>query len=193
MNRLSLWVNKIIKKRAYLNSAQIDSHIYGSRLLEVGAAEGWVGQALQEKDGSRTVNLLDVVDLNATRLPLTIYDGRNFPFPDKSFDTTVAMLVLHHCGQPDRVLEEIMRVTRHRLIITESVYRCRPGRWLLSSLDNLVNGLRSGGLMPGGLEFRTIPQWHETFHRLGMVVKTQYWISRGIHRHVAFILEFPSG
>jgi len=190
MGRPFPWIDRIVKARAYHNSALIDPHIFGSELLEVGAAEGWVGQSLQERDSSRNIKLLDVTDLNASQLPLTLYDGRDFPFPDKSFDTTIAMLVLHHCEDPDRVLEEIARVTRHRLIITESVYRCRPGKWLLWSMDNLVNGLRSGGLMPAGLYFRTIPQWHQSFRRLGMVMKTQYWISRGLHRHTVFVLEF---
>lgn len=183
------WLDGLLKLRSLRNGARIRPFVTGARVLEVGAAESWIGGMLKADDPSRDVQLLDVVDLNRTDLPLTLYDGHTIPFPDDHFDTTLVMMVLHHCDDPERVLQEAARVTRGRLIVTESVYRWPPGRWLLWVLDNAVNGLRSGGLMAEGLHFRTVAQWRDTFAHNGMNLHGEHWISRGLHRHIAFVLE----
>ncbi len=188
-HRSNGWLDRLLKMRALRNGARVRPFVSGARVLEVGAAESWIGGMLKAENPRRDVQLLDVVDLNRTDLPLTLYDGHTIPFPDNHFDTTLVMMVLHHCDDPERVLVEAARVTRSRLIVTESVYRCRPGRWLLSRLDNLVNSLRSGGRMSRGLHFRTVPRWRETFARHGLHLHREHWISRGLHRHIAFVLE----
>jgi len=38
------------------------------------------------------------------------------PFVDATFDTTLISLALHHCADPEGVLDEGIRVTRFRLI-----------------------------------------------------------------------------
>lgn len=57
-----------------------------------------------------------------------VYDGVRLPFADRVFDTTLVLLTLHHCAAPAVVLDEAIRVTRRRLVVTESVYRIAAGR-----------------------------------------------------------------
>ncbi len=163
-------------------------HVAGRTLLDIGAAEGWVGRRFAQRDG-REVQLLDVIGLNRTNLPFRLYDGRHVPFPDNSFDTALLMLTLHHCDDPEQVLREAGRVARRRVVVTESVYRTPPGRWALWAMDTTVNSWRSRRLMREALHFRTIPQWRTTFQRHGLHLAAEQWISRGLHRHVLFALD----
>ena len=137
-------------------------------VLDLGAGEGYVGRELQQRFGAR-VRLADVVDMNRTRLPLDVYDGRTLPYDDNAFDVTVVYYVLHHCAHPERVLAEALRVSRHVLIV-ESVYHSELQRRVLRSLDQGANRLRSAGKMNAQeehLAFRTPTQWSAALHALG--------------------------
>ena len=92
-----------------------------------------------------------------------VYDGTRLPFGDASFDTTLLLLTLHHCEKPEAVLDEALRVTRTRLIVTESVYRNRLDRFWLDLLDGRFNRLRHGGRMPTPLGFRRVEDWQALF------------------------------
>lgn len=184
-------LDRSLERRALINARAVAPFVVGPMVLDVGAAEGWVGQALADDDIGLMVSLLDVVDLNLATLPLTLYDGLTFPFGDDTFDTVLVMLTLHHCDDPVRVLAEASRVARRRVIVTESVYRTSAGRWLLWTMDNGLNGLRSGWQMPGGLHFAPVAHWLDRFRDLDLAVIETRWLSRGLHRHVAFVLEPP--
>lgn len=183
------WLGKILKKRAQKNFSYIADFIRGENILEIGAAEGWNGALAKAADSNRHVELLDVVDMNKTDLSLTLYNGRDIPFADGRFDTTLILLALHHCTDPDAVLREAVRVTKGRIIITESVYRNMGGRAVLWFLDNLLNGVRSGHLMPEGLYFRTEVEWNKTFSEYGLHLQKKQWISKGLHKHILFVLD----
>lgn len=170
--------------------ATIRPYLVGDSLLDVGAAEGWIGEFARDDLGME-VGLVDVVDLNRSALPHWVYDGRSLPFPDGSFDTVTLLLTLHHCSDPARVLAEAARVARRRLVVTESVYRTRPGRALLRMMDGGFNGLRAKGEMPEALRFKTVSQWRELFARQGLACVREAWLSRGLHEQRLFVLDVP--
>ncbi|TVQ84744.1 MAG: class I SAM-dependent methyltransferase [Micavibrio sp.] len=180
---------RALEKRARHNFSFIADYVEGDKIIDIGAAEGWNGRLAKQAGENRDVRLLDVADMNRTDLPLTLYDGKAIPFADETFDTALLLLVLHHCSDPDTVLREAARVTRRRLIVTESVYRTKPGRHVLWCLDNALNGLRSGNLMPEGLHFRTTAEWIETFGRHGLLLRKTEYISKTLHKHILFVLD----
>ena len=117
---------------------------------------------------------------------------RSCPFSDNNFDVTLLYFVLHHCQFPEQVLGEALRVTRKRLIVVESVYEGRWDHWLLKTLDQLANRLRSDGLMKKQeefLHFKTIPDWQNIFnqHRSHTLKAWQY--GKWIHKQAFFCLE----
>ncbi len=65
------------------------------------------------------------------------------------------------------MLDEALRVTGHRLIITESVYRNPVDRFWLVLLDAHINRLRHAGLMNSPLAFRTSAEWSALFGSRG--------------------------
>jgi ubiquinone/menaquinone biosynthesis C-methylase UbiE len=77
--------------------------------------------------------------------PYVTYDGILLPFADVAFDTTLVLLVLHHCLKPETVLDEALRVTRCRLIVMESVYRTRCEHFWLDWLDAWLRSYLHGG------------------------------------------------
>lgn len=182
-------LERVLRHRAEISYRAIRPDLEGSRILDVGAAEGWVGEAIQRDAPDREVHLLDVVDLNRTALPHRMYDGRKFPFESDSFDTVLVMLTLHHCEDPDIVLREASRVARRRVIVTESTYRHTIGRRLLWLMDTAVNSARSKRLMPEAIHFRRADAWLAAFRTAGLRARERRLLSRGPHRHELFVLD----
>lgn len=73
------------------------------------------------KKGKRRILTLNVTrDYNKNRKPDLYYDGLNIPFNDNSFDVVTSVDVLEHMPNKDRkrVLEEMIRVAKKRIMIT---------------------------------------------------------------------------
>jgi len=81
---------------------------------------------------------VEVAALPADRLDVRLADGRQLPFPDRSFDVAHASLLLHHL-EPDDALEllrEMGRVARLGVVIND-LERSRVGwlgAWLVGHL-----------------------------------------------------------
>lgn len=185
-----LW-EKWMRSNARRRFEKIRPYIEGGSLLDVGAAEGWIGKWAQLSLGI-PVDLVDVIELNRTNLAHHVYNGEELPFPDDSHDTVTVLLTLHHCRNPARVLAEAARVAKKRLIVTESVYRTRAGRTLLTLLDGGFNGFRAKGAMAPALHFKTVGEWQENFAQHGLDCVVERWFSRGLHEQRLFVLDVPS-
>jgi predicted GNAT family acetyltransferase len=177
-----------MRRNALRRFHKIRPYLVGQALLDVGAAEGWIGEAAAEIGGME-VDLVDVVDLNRTGLPHQVCDERHLPFGNKSRDTVTVLLTLHHCKDPEAVLAEALRVARRRIIVAESVYHTRPGRALLGLMDGGFNGPRSDGAMAPALHFKTVGEWREIFREHGLSLAKEAWLSRGLHWQRLFVLD----
>lgn len=163
----------------------------GSRVLDLGAGEGYVAPALARARGGWACSC-DVGAFRRAPGPYVVYDGERLPFRDAAFDTTLLLLTLHHCDDPERVLDEAVRVTRHRLIVTESVFSNRVDRFWLDLLDGRLNARRHGGTMNVPLAFRTPDGWNALFASRGLRVvearRLGSWWERLIHHPLLFAL-----
>src|SRR5262249_42691224 len=126
------------------------------------------------------------------RLPYVVYDGTRLPFDDAAFETTLLLLTFHHCDEPEAVLDEAIRVTRQRLVVTESVVRNPRDRFWLDLLDGPVNRLRHGGQMPAPLGFRRDEEWQALFAARGLRPIATRWlggrVERLIHHPCLYVL-----
>src|SRR2546428_4149028 len=139
-----------LRRYAVGQAADVAPFIRGRRLLDLGAGEGVDGTAIR----TRTPVWVCSVDVGPFRCapgPYVAYDGRRLPFADRTFDTSLILLVLHHCADPAAVLDEAVRVTRRHLLVVESVYRNRRDRCWLDLLVRPLNRFRHGGAMPSPL------------------------------------------
>ncbi len=113
------------------------------------------------------MHLVDVVDYNATSIPFRLYDGIHIPFPDKSFDLSFLIVVLHHCDEPLKVIEEAIRVTRKRIIVNESVYLNEANRRFNMFFDWFYNRVLHDGVnVP--YNFNSPEGWEHLFRELGL-------------------------
>lgn len=184
-------VDAFLQRYAVQEAKDVLPFVVGPRVLDLGAGEGWVAVALA-RHGFR-MTCADVGPFARAEGSYVVYDGTRLPFADAAFDTTLLLLTLHHCEKPETVLDEALRVTRTRLIVTESVYRNRLDRFWLDLLDGRVNRLRHGGRMPTPLGFRQVPEWHALFASRGLTLTATVWLGgrleRLIHHPVAFVLD----
>lgn len=184
------------------------------QVLDLGAGEGFVGQAIYEigrptshgelphdellndpplyVQPSYEVRLCDVSDLNRTQLPHDLYDGNTLPYEDGRFDAVVLYFVLHHCEQPRRVLNEALRVASQRVIVVESVVTGPIQHQLLRAADIAVNRIREGGSLKGQepyLAFRSANGWKTLAEEEGATVIDITCWSGWIHPQARLVLE----
>ena len=185
-----LLVEAFLHRYARRQARDVAPWIVGARVLDLGAGEGFVLAAL----GTGTA--VDVGPFRRAAVPYVVYDGSALPFAEGTFDTTLLLLTLHHCDKPESVLDEAVRVTRHRLILTESVYRNRLDHFWLHTLDRHFNRLRHAGRMPAPLAFRTTTEWQALFASRRLRLVTARWLGsrweRLIHHPRLYVLDVPS-
>lgn len=176
-------------------------HVQGPFLLDVGGAEGALGEALA-REGFRVV----VLDPEASphrssnrdrpppSLPRLRGVGEAIPLPTGSVDTVVLSFVLHHALDPDQVLTEAMRVARHRVVLLESTFRWRLEGWLLEHLDRWVNSGRSGSsdahpsVSPRiAIAYRREAGWREAVKAVGGKVLESHRPNRIGHRVLCLV------
>ena len=184
-------VDGFLRRYALAEAADVLPFVLGPRVLDLGAGEGWVTAALGRR-GFGTCGV-DVGPFARAAVPYVVYDGTRLPFGDRSFETTLVLLTLHHCEKPETVLDEAIRVTRARLIVTESVVRHGFDRFWLDLLDGRFNRLRHGGRMPTPLAFRRAEDWQRLFASRGLTLSATRWLGgrleRLIHHPRLFVLD----
>ncbi len=185
----------LLRARAARKAARTARFLEGSRsVLDVGAAEGYVGANMAKRLGAQ-VRLADILDRNRTPLPLDAYDGRRLPYASGTFDAAVLIFVLHHAERPEALLRETLRVSR-RVAILESTYAWKWELALLRRLDRLANRLRSEGPareQEGPLHFRTHAEWLTCFEEAGVRIVHAQRTRRCIDRQSLFVVEPGDG
>lgn len=141
----------------------------GDLILSVGDGDGYVSLRIQEKTGSK-VQGLDILHYTKYRVqgvPLVIFDGNKFPFADNSFDITAGVFLLHHCEDINFILQEMIRVSRKKLIIVEDVFNNRLDLLFLRFFDTIENRTFSTE-MPIPYNFQNLLQWKMIFKKLDL-------------------------
>ncbi len=85
----------------------------GAEILEIGAGPG--NDCSEAFSGMGTVTGLDVdpdVKTNQWLSRAFVYDGKQMPFPDASFDACVSNFVIEHVEHPSEHFAEVARVLR---------------------------------------------------------------------------------
>ncbi len=173
--------------RAQIVCAQLAPHFSaGQHLLEIGAGEGHVADALQRATGAN-LTLVDVVDYNRTALPLHTYDGQNLPFADRSFDFSLLVFVLHHTPDPVSVLREALRVARGGVVIVENHVEGRWRRPFTRAIDSIPH-FRWG--VPVCYHANTSAEWQSLFARAGVQteVLSRFSMNNGFWQNVVMRL-----
>ncbi|QDC38057.1 class I SAM-dependent methyltransferase [Sphingobium fuliginis] len=131
-------------------------------VLDVGGGTGVIAEAIAELFPVARVQTIDMVDRFCKTLSIekTQYDGRTFPFPDKSFDAATLNNVLHHVPVNERaaLLSEIRRVVAGPLYIKDHSSLGRVDDLRLKMLDAIGN-IPFGGMIDA--QYLSPEQWYD--------------------------------
>lgn len=134
----------------------------GDRIVDIGSGNCFLAERLISLGYS--VTSVDIKNKSKVKniIPI-IYDGKNLPLGDDSFDVALLITVLHHVKEPVQVLEEAKRVAK-RIIIMEDLYRNSFQKYITFIMDSVIN-----------LEFyghphsnKTDKEWLNTFEKLNL-------------------------
>lgn len=120
----------------------------GREVLELGGGHAQITEALLDHDYSVTVLGSDpgcdqrlTPFLQPGRCTFQVGDLLNLPYPDNAFDTVIALRLMAHMQNWQRLLSEAMRVARHAVIIDfPSIYSVNRVDRLLFALKKSLEG-----------------------------------------------------
>jgi SAM-dependent methyltransferase len=141
-------------------------------LLDVGCGDGKNTRRLADLCGATKIAGVDVVIRQQTFIDVTEYDGKNVPFPDRSFDAVTLVDVLHHCEDPQRTLDEAVRVAR-RMVVLKDHFAFGPATRRLLHLMDLVGNAKDGIPSPG--TYFELRQWVQMTDRAGARIADLDW------------------
>ena len=117
-----------------------------------------------------------------------VFDGKTIPYPDKAFDTTLIIFVLHHVPNPVASLREVMRVTSSDIILCEDWVRSKKEMVVEAIKDTVTNCF----LPHMWMQYKLESDWEVMFAGLGLKIKNKtHFRSRYIFNfdHVAWQLS----
>jgi len=132
--------------------------------LDFGAGDGYFATHIEKISGIRKIVAVDVVKRKHSLLEPLLYDGQKLPFEDQSFDLVYAVDVVHHCLDPIKALDDMMRCTHRYLLLKDHNYTSYLGYWTLSALDEIGN--RRFGI-PSPQLYQKNWKWLEYIERSG--------------------------
>src|SRR5438477_9781457 len=88
-------------------------------ILDLGCGDGENLLRLADRLGAKKFVGVDVELRPHARVEVVSYDGLHVPFADDSFDVVSLIDVLHHCTDPQQVLNEAVRVASKVVLIKD--------------------------------------------------------------------------
>lgn len=152
-------------------------------ILDIGSGVCNVSEVLLKK-GYKVVPL-DIQDLSFVNdIKPILYDGNKIPFNDDKFTIALIITMLHHTPYPEKVIKEVMRVSK-KIIIIEDIYSNKFHQYLTYFFDSLVN-----------FEFIGHPhtnkndkQWKDVFLKLGLkFIDVRYYSSFIVFKQATYYL-----
>jgi SAM-dependent methyltransferase len=135
------------------------------RVLDVGCGDGAVSQAILRLRPALQIEGVEVLLRGTPPITVSVYDGKNLPFPDKSFDAVLFVDVLHHTADPAPLLREAARVAASCVVIKDHTAEGLLGLATLRFMDRVGNA-RHGVALPGNYWRRG--RWQQELAQAGL-------------------------
>ena len=162
-------MRKIIRRRLQIVVDRISPYIVNSKkIIDIGSGTGDVALLLEK--GGKKVTPVDVGDFHGPRLVKTvIYDGKTLPFPDRSFDTALLLMVMHHTPDPEIVFSEASRVAKE-VVVIETSYT-NPINNFFTVVSDAIGNLRVEAFWNS---YKTDKGWRVFFEKHGFTIKESH-------------------
>jgi SAM-dependent methyltransferase len=119
----------------------------GSRVLDVGCGDGSIDKLILKRRPDITIDGIDILMRHHAHISVTQCSGKDFPFPDKAFDSVIFVDVLHHIDDPMKLLEEARRVACRSIIIKDHNLNGLAAGIILRLMDWIGNALTASCLL----------------------------------------------
>ena len=118
-------VRRVRQDRAERILGQIGQYLRDieGEIIDFGTGDGRVAQKIQDVLRKKICG----VDVTAYRpvegqtVPMSLFDGRTVKVNPKTFDAGICINVLHHERENEKILDELDRIVKKRLVIIETV------------------------------------------------------------------------
>ena len=154
-----------LEKRARQFAGRIFPYLTKSQtVLDIGSGTGDVTNAL--RIAGKDVTPVDVADFHGPRtVKPVIYNGTTLPFPNRSFDTVLLLMVMHHTADPSVLFVEAARVAKE-IVVIETSYT----NFVHKIVTVLTDAL--GNLQPKfyWTSYKSDAEWREFFKKRGFIV-----------------------
>jgi len=137
----------------------------GATVLDVGCGDGLLSATIAERRPDLRVEGIDVLVREGAHIPVTHFNGKVLPFPDRSFDDVMFVDVLHHTDDPNVLLREAARVSRRGIVLKDHLLEGWLAGPVLRFMDRVGN-VRHGVALPHNYWPRR--RWTEAFAALGL-------------------------
>ncbi|MGE0405782.1 MAG: class I SAM-dependent methyltransferase [Candidatus Korobacteraceae bacterium] len=134
-----------------------------ARVLDIGCGDGSLDQLLMARRPDITIEGVDVLVREVTHIPVRQFDGKQLPFPDKSFDCAIFVDVLHHANEQVSLMGEAARVARQCVIIKDHKVEGVAAFSRLRFMD-VVGNARYGVALP--YDYWEWSKWSQSFNKL---------------------------
>lgn len=139
----------------------------GCSALDIGCGVGYALDVLETDFGCTPFGCDVVVPPNPIDR-FALFDGRNLPYRDKSFDVAFLIFVLHHADDPSVLLREASRIARNAVIVVEDTPRAGfEHRWGAMHVHSFSKRHR----IPWHGRVRAEEEWRQIFQFMGMAVQ----------------------
>lgn len=166
---LNFLFKKIVRARSRIVIERISPFIKTSKkLVDIGSGTGDIAFLLKKK--GKDVTPVDVGDFHGPRLVKTIiYDGKILPFSNRSFDTALLLMVMHHTPDPEIVFMEASRVAKE-VVVIETSYT-NPFNKFLTIVSDAIGNLR---IVAFWNSYKSDRDWRAFFEKHGFHIKESH-------------------
>ena len=159
----------MVRGRSEIVVQRISPYLIDSKkIIDIGSGTGDIAFLLKKM--GKKITPVDVGNFHGPRLvKTTIYDGKILPFKNKSFDTALLLMVLHHTPSPDAVFAEASRVA-NEVVVIETSYT-NPVNKMFTVISDTIGNLRLAAFWNS---YKTDIDWRKIFEKHGFQIKESH-------------------
>jgi SAM-dependent methyltransferase len=136
-------------------------------VLDVGCGDGLISRLIMDQRPDVKMSGIDVLVRGEPCISVTHFNGREIPFPEKSFDAVMFVDVLHHTDDPTILLREATRVAKKFILIKDHRRNGLLAGPTLSLMDWIGNA-HHGVALP--FNYWPHDRWQQGFSELNLKV-----------------------
>jgi hypothetical protein len=166
---------------------QISAHLEPGTVLDHDSGDSYVAKFIALNRPDVEIHTQDSFDCRqVTNMPFTLYDynEKRLPYEDGKFDQSILATVLHHCDDPEKMFDEVVRVTKEGggVIILENVFRngSKVERSLNIIFDWFFNAILHETPLPLPFQHFCPEQWEYFIEKKGLRIIKKFELGKHV-------------